>query len=55
VIEHHDRNYIDGILRLLAWLFQAESIFLWTGHRGTQHPALWPVTDAWDSLTGGSG
>src|ERR671911_431682 len=28
-LEHHDRNYIGGILRRLEWHFQAEG-FLWT-------------------------
>src|SRR5215204_1106478 len=52
-LEHHDRNYIGGILRLLEWLFQAEGFFLGTGRRGAHEPALWPVAGAWDSLTGG--
>jgi RNA polymerase sigma-70 factor, ECF subfamily len=54
-LEHHDRNYIGGILRRLEWHFQAEGFFCGQLHRATQEPALWSVTGSWDSLTGGLG
>jgi RNA polymerase sigma-70 factor (ECF subfamily) len=54
-LEDHDRNYIGGILRRLEWHFQAEGFFCGQGGQPRMGPVVWPVTGAWDSLTGGPG
>src|SRR5215217_886716 len=44
-LEHHDRNYIGGILRLLEWLFQAEGFFCGqvAEARTSRRSGRWPV------------